>query len=171
MRLVLSRCAIRDWCPEDADALVRHADDYEIWRQVRDQFPHPYGREDAEQWIAHNASADPPLAYAVEVDGEAVGAIGVIPQDDIYRKSAELGYWLGRAYWGRGIMSEAVGAFARWALDAFDLERVYAGVFATNPASARVLEKAGFQFEGRLRRAVIKEGEVIDLLMYGRVRQ
>lgn len=169
MRLVLSRSVIRDWDPSDAESLVRHANDHEVWRRLRDQFPHPYTSADAEAWIAKARAKDPPTSFAVAVNGEAAGGIGVHPQNDVYRLSAELGYWLGRDHWGKGIMSEAVAAVTDWAFDALGVVRVFASALETNPASARVLEKAGFVFEGTLRRSVIKEGRIMDSLLYAKV--
>lgn len=171
MRLELSRSVVRDWDAADAESLVRHANDYEVWRQLRDQFPHPYTRQDADAWISKVSQNDPPTSFAVTVDGEAVGGIGVHPRDDVYRLSAELGYWLGRAHWGKGIMSEAVAAVTDWAFDALGMVRVDAAVFETNPGSARVLEKAGFVLEDRLRRSVVKEDRIMDSLLYAKVRE
>lgn len=169
MRLELSRSVIRDWEAADVDALARHANDHAVARQLRDAFPHPYTRADAEAWVEAARATDPRAAFAIAVEGEAAGAIGLILQEDVYRRSAELGYWLGRVYWGRGIMSEAVAAFTEWAIGHFALTRVYASTFEHNPASARVLEKAGFTLEGRLRRSVLKEGRVMDSMLYAKV--
>ena len=99
------------------------------------------------------------------------GGIGVVLQSDVERVSAELGYWLGERAWGRGVMTEAVAAFVPWAFDRYSLTRIYAHVFEFNVASTRVLEKAGFLCEGRLRKAVIKNGQVLDELMYARIRE
>jgi RimJ/RimL family protein N-acetyltransferase len=121
---------------------------------------------DAEDWIRKASSDDPITSFAIEVDHAAVGGIGLVLQTDIFRRSAEIGYWLGEDYWGRGIVTEAVRAFTDWGFANFDLSRIYAGVFEWNPASARVLEKAGFEFEGRMNKAVTKEGRIGDELIY-----
>ncbi|HEY8432198.1 MAG TPA: GNAT family N-acetyltransferase, partial [Sandaracinaceae bacterium] len=165
----LTRCRLRPWRATDLDSLVRHADDPRVARTVRDQFPSPYTREDGERWLAHATAAGRANNVAIEVDGAAVGGIGMIPGEDVYRVRAEIGYWLGYAYWGRGIMTEAVRAFTAYLLDERDFLRIEAPVFETNPASARVLEKAGYELEVRQRRAAIKEGRVIDLLLYVRL--
>ena len=171
MQLVGPHLAIRDWTNGDAPSLARHANNRKIWINVRDRFPHPYTDEEAEQWVQHCMTADPVTDFAIEVDGVACGGIGVMLREDVERVSAEIGYWLGEAYWGRGLMTEAVSVFVPWAFTAFDLTRIYARVFDYNEGSARVLEKAGFVREARLRRAAIKEGRVIDEFMFAAVRE
>jgi RimJ/RimL family protein N-acetyltransferase len=166
MELKLTRSTIRDWREGDQASLVRHANNRKIWQNVRDAFPHPYTPMDAEDWIRKASSDDPITSFAIEVDHLAVGGIGLVLQADIFRRSAEIGYWLGEDYWGLGIVTEAVKAFTDWGFANFDLSRIYAGVFEWNPASARVLEKAGFEFEGRMKKAVIKEGRTGDELIY-----
>jgi [ribosomal protein S5]-alanine N-acetyltransferase len=171
MELPLAGVRIRAWRPEDAASLARHANNRNIWRNVRDRFPHPYTLADAETWIERVSQEHPPTQFALEVDGEAAGGIGIVLQRDVERRSAELGFWLGEAHWGRGLMTDAVRRFTAEAFDAFDLLRIYAVVFDWNPASCRVLEKAGFLLEGRLRRAVVKDGAVLDQLLYAAVRE
>ena len=171
MEIKLRTCTLRYWRRGDEESLVRHADNYDIWRNLRDRFPHPYTSADARAWIDHTLDEDPPLNLAIIVNNEAVGGIGIIPSDDIHRRSAEIGYWLGEEFWGRGIATEAVKAASQWAFESYDLNRLWAGVFAHNAASARVLVKAGFQFEARLRQAVTKEGRTMDELIYALVRE
>jgi RimJ/RimL family protein N-acetyltransferase len=170
MRLVLNRCEIRSWERRDVRSLARYANNRRIWRNVRDQFPFPYSTADAEVWIRTARSMRPETAFAIAVDGEAVGAIGIELKDDVYRRSAEIGYWLGEPYWGRGITSEALAALTHWVFAHFALDRLYAHVFEWNPASARVLEKAGYELEARMRQAVIKDGQTIDVLLYAVLR-
>jgi RimJ/RimL family protein N-acetyltransferase len=117
------------------------------------------------------ASQAPPLNFAIEEDGQAVGGIGMIPGTDVDRVSAEVGYWLGRAAWGRGLATRAVRSLTAWTFATFDVTRLFATPFSFNPASARVLEKAGWRREGVLRSAVVKEGRVADLLVYGITRE
>jgi RimJ/RimL family protein N-acetyltransferase len=126
--------------------------------------------EHALSWIELSQRVHPVTNFAIVVDGAAVGGIGLILKDDIYSRSAEIGYWLGEELWGRGIVSEAVRALTDWAFLNFDLCRIYAGVFEWNPASMRVLEKAGYQLEARLRKRVTKDGQTIDELIYAVVR-
>jgi RimJ/RimL family protein N-acetyltransferase len=171
MKLELKTCVIRPWRPGDEESLVAHANNYNVWRNLRDRFPHPYTMKDAREWIQGAGEESPQMNFAIAVDGKAVGGIGLVPNRDIHSCSAEIGYWLGEAFWGRGIVTEAVSALTRWAFDNFDLSRIYAGVLEWNPASMRVLEKAGYQFEGRLRKAVVKENQVMDEFIYSVVRR
>ncbi|MFB3816204.1 MAG: GNAT family N-acetyltransferase [Candidatus Methylomirabilales bacterium] len=171
MELRLSRCLLRPWRDGDQEALVRHANNRNVWINLRDRFPHPYTRSDAEAWLRLMAQLPPGTQFAVEVEGEAGGGIGLDLQPDVHRRSAEIGYWLGEQFWGRGIMTEAVVAVTAHAFASFDLCRVHACVFAWNPASSRVLEKAGYQLEGRLRKSVTKAGQTIDQLIYAIVRE
>lgn len=168
--LRLDHCTVRPWADADRAALVRHADDREIWRNLRDRFPHPYTPEAAKQWLAYLAQSDPLTHFAIEVDGAAVGGIGFEIGQDVHRRSAEIGYWLGRTAWGRGIATEAVRAVTAWAFAHHDLCRLEAHVFDWNPASLRVLEKAGYTCEARHRRAVTKDGATTDLIVYAALR-
>ncbi len=163
-------CLIRPWQHADRESLVRHADNRRVWLMLRDQFPHPYTPADADAWLAHVAQQHPVTSFAITVAGEAVGGIGVAPQPDVHRRSAEVGYWLGEAFWNRGIMTAAVRTFTTYAFDAYDLIRIFAGVFSSNPASMRVLEKAGYTREGVLRRSVVKDGQILDQILYAVTR-
>jgi RimJ/RimL family protein N-acetyltransferase len=171
MYLIRGTCIVREWQAEDAPAIVRHADNRNIWATVRDRFPSPYTIADAQAWIRHCARTTPSTDFAIDVDGEAVGGIGLVLRDDIDRVSAEIGFWLGEAFWGRGITTDAVNALVPWAFDRFQLTRIYAQVFSSNARSARVLEKAGFVREGVLRKAAIKDGRLIDQLLFARIRE
>jgi ribosomal-protein-alanine N-acetyltransferase len=163
---------LRPWKLSDAEALVRHANNRKIWLNLRDRFPHPYTQADARAWCAlHAADTNSPHNFAIEFQGEAIGAIGLEFFTDVHRKTAEIGYWLGEPMWGRGFATAAVKAVSEYAFAAFDLCRLQATVFQWNPASARVLEKAGYTMEGRLRSYIFKDNLVCDALMYARVRQ
>jgi ribosomal-protein-alanine N-acetyltransferase len=170
MRLDLTTCSIRSLQPDDAAELARHANDRDIWRNLRDRFPHPYTTKDARNFIAHCRSQERESAFAIAVDDRLVGVIGFEHRGDVWRRSVEIGYWLGREHWGRGVASEAVRAMTDWAFATWDVNRVWAAVFAWNPASARVLEKAGFELEGRLRKAATKDDQAVDELIYAVVR-
>lgn len=135
---------------------------------MRDRFPHPYTREDGRRWLDFVLGQESELIWAIANEEELNGAVGLILQDDVYRRSAEIGYWLGEPYWGQGIMTEAVREVTRFAFEELDLIRVFAQIFETNLASCRVLEKAGYALEGRMRRAVVKRGRVLDQLLYSR---
>ena len=162
---------LRSWRRGDAKSLIRHADDREVWRNLGDAFPHPYTSKDARWWLEGGHETRNELALAIDLGEGVAGGLGLqFRTDPIFRGTAEVGYWLGRAWWGRGIMTHALQAFVPWAFERFDLIRIEAGVFETNPASARVLEKAGFALEARLARSVIKDGQVLDRLLYVRFR-
>lgn len=162
-------CQIRSWQWGDEQTLPLHANNKAIWLNLRDRFPHPYTPADAHQWIESVVGACPETNFAITVGGEAIGGIGLVLHDDIERCSAEVGYWIGQTYWGRGIVTEALKAFSRYAFGAFDLTRLYAVPFLQNSASLKVLEKAGYQREGIMRRSAIKDGQIVDQALYALV--
>jgi [ribosomal protein S5]-alanine N-acetyltransferase len=150
----------------DEEALVANANDRDVWRNLRDRFPHPYDLGDAAWWIANSGDTH----FGIEVDGAIAGCIGFDRDEDVFFRGAEIGYWLGRRHWGRGIASAAVAKVTDQVFATTDIVRLYAGVFAWNPASARVLEKSGYVLEGRKKSAVFKDGQLIDELLYARVK-
>ncbi|MEO0332311.1 MAG: GNAT family protein [Bacteroidota bacterium] len=171
VELNLGDILLRSWQEGDESGLVEHGNNYRIWKNVRDRFPHPYTMEDARIWV-QMANQDPmAINLAIVVEAEVVGAVGVIFKDDVYCRSAEIGYWLGETYWGQGITTRAVQALSDYVLEYFDICRLYAGVFEYNEASSRVLEKAGYHLEARLRQSVTKEGRTVDELMYVRLAE
>ncbi len=169
MRINLSECIVRSWHERDAPDLAIHANCREIWLNLRDGFPHPYTRTDGEQFIRFCRKQHPETFFAIEVDGQAAGGIGFRLGTDVERISAEVGYWLGQKFWNRGVVTEALVAVRDYAITTHSLTRIYAVSFEYNQASFRVLEKAGFSMEGRLRRSAVKDGKVIDQLMYAYV--
>ncbi|HZH43246.1 MAG TPA: GNAT family protein [Lysobacter sp.] len=169
--VVDARTRLRPWRAQDRDALLRHANDEQVSRGLRDRFPYPYTAQDAERFLGGQVLDPREPAFAIEIDGEASGGIGAHPGADVERHSAEIGYWLGRAHWGQGHMSRVLAVFAPWAMRTLALHRLWAKVYANNPASARVLEKNGFEFEGRMRCAIVKRGELLDALLYARTRR
>ena len=170
MELELKTCSVRSWRPGDVSSLVRHANDRAVWRNLLDGFPFPYTLADAEHWVRHASSTLPETHFAITVLDEAVGGIGFTLLEDVHRRTARIGYWLGVPFWGRGIATEALTAVTAFAFENFDLARLEATVFEWNPASGRVLEKAGYALEGRLRCSVTKDGRTIDSFLYGLVR-
>lgn len=172
MELRTERLTLRPWRRGDQEALAREADDVEVWRWVRDRFPHPYTVADAERWIEFAIAQPGPTRNFAIVHGEApIGGVGLQVMEDVQRCTAEVGYWLGRAWWGRGFASEAVRRIVPYAFETFDaLTRLEAHVFDSNAASVRVLEKAGFELEARLRCAVVKQGVVQDDLVFALLR-
>lgn len=157
---------LRPWQEDDLESLVEQANNPNIAKFMTDAFPHPYTADNGKAFLAFAMKGNPTHIFAIEVDGKAVGGIGIHPQSDIMRKNAELGYWLGEAYWGRGIITRAVAQMVSFAFKTFEITRVYARPFGNNPSSARVLEKAGFVLEATIRQNIIKNGEMLDELIY-----
>jgi ribosomal-protein-alanine N-acetyltransferase len=170
MRLVLKRCIIRPWRLDDAESLAKHANNRKVWLGLRDLFPYPYTLDDAHEFLQKKITKQQSTFFCIEIESAAVGGIGLQPGQDVHRHTATVGYWLGEEFWGRGIMTEAVAAVTDFCFDNFPLSRISAEVFANNPASARVLEKAGFTFEGRLKNNVLKDGKLLDSLLYARTK-
>jgi [ribosomal protein S5]-alanine N-acetyltransferase len=160
---------LRPWRHTDAEALVRYGNNRKVWLNLRDGFPHPYTPKDAQVFLERMTRSTPATMFAIATFEEAIGGIGFSPNQDVHRLTAELGYWLAEPYWGRGIMTEAVTKLTDYALEQFGLMRVYAEPYAPNTASCRVLEKAGYTLEGRLRNSVIKDGHILDQFMYARL--
>ncbi len=166
MRIESGLCVVRCWNSDDEKALVRQANNRKIWRNLRDGFPHPYSRQDGRSFLEFVAAMDPETYFCIEVEGEAAGAIGYTVNKDVERFSAEIGYWLGEEHWGLGIMTEALRAVTDYAVKTHNLSRVYAVPFDWNIPSFRVLEKAGYVFEGRMRNAAYKDGQIVDEFVY-----
>ena len=170
MLLDLGDVKVRTWRKDDLKALLRHANNAKIAANLRDQFPHPYTRRDALDFLDYAHMQEPECSFAIELKGEAIGGVGFLIGRDIARMTAEMGYWLSEEYWGRGIATRVVAAVSDWALDNYQLTRVFAQAFAHNTASIRVLEKAGFVREGVMKKSAIKNGEVLDQVLFAKVR-
>ncbi len=168
MQLDCGHCTVRSWRNGDEDSLVLHANNRKIWLNLRDRFPHPYTRADAQWWIQTVQERKPETNFAIDVGGKAVGGISVMLHDDVERCSAEVGYWLGEAFWGQGIMTAVLRVVTDYAFKEFSLTRIYAVPFAQNASSCKVLEKAGFVLEGVLRQSAVKDGVILDQLTYAR---
>jgi len=166
MRLCLQSCIIRPWTESDAPSLQRHANNRRVSMHLRDRFPFPYEMEQAQTFLGRIVKQSPPTVWAIEIGGEAAGGIGIEPGTDVERVSAEVGYWLGEAFWGRGIATEALIAVTAEAFKRFEITRLYALAFADHGASVRVLEKAGYAREGHLRQSAIKDGKIRDQLLF-----
>ena len=171
MLLETDRCRVRPYTMDDLDALVEHANDPEVSLMLRDRFPHPYTREIGVQFLTTQAAAEPPDSFAIDVGGVVIGGIGVHPGDDVMRHSAEIGYWVGRKHWGRGVASAALKAVVDHVFQEGRFCRLSAHTFEGNEASQRVLEKTGFVYEGTLRKAVFKRGKLLDARLYGLVNE
>jgi RimJ/RimL family protein N-acetyltransferase len=150
--------------------MARHADNPKVWVQLRDAFPSPYRLEDAHRFLDAHVGAVPETVLAIEVHGGFAGSVGLKLGADVERVSAEIGYWVAEPFWGRGIATGALVAATDWAFGEWPLTRVFAVPFARNAASIRVLEKAGYVLEGRMLRSAVKQGEVLDQLLYAAYR-
>ena len=167
---------IRPYHTGDIPSIAKEANNPLISRYMRNQFPNPYTTSDAAAWVDIATSRKPLINFAIchSPSGEYAGGIGLktFPADDVEFRTMEIGYWLGEAHWGKGLATQAVRAFSRWAFEAFpELLRLEAGVFGPNLASGRVLEKAGYTLEGRRRNTGCKNGEVFDFVIYGLLRE
>jgi len=159
---------IRKWELSDAKDLASAISNTKVQDNLRDGLPYPYTEQEGAEYISAMLSADKnkTFAFAVTVDGKVIGSIGVFRQENIHRLTAELGYYIAEEYWGRGIMTEAVIQICKYVFEQSDIIRIFAEPFAYNAASCRVLEKAGFQYEGTLRKNAVKNGKLIDMKMY-----
>lgn len=165
-------CKIRKWRPSDAAELAKVLSDKEILDNLRDGLPYPYTEQDGAAFISAMLAADEreTFAFAVTVQDKAVGSIGVFRQGNVHRRTAELGYYIAKEYRGKGMMTEAVRQVCTYVFDNSDILRIYAEPFSYNAASCRVLEKAGFQYEGMLRCNAVKNGRILDMKMYARLK-
>ena len=157
---------LRPWALSDLDSLVRHANNFDIAKFMMDGFPHPYTEDNGKAFIAFATKDDPIHIFAIDVNGEAVGGIGIHPQADVQRKNAELGYWLAEPFWGKGIITNAIKQMIEFGFKTYDINRIFARPYGTNVGSQKVLEKTGFIFEGRFEKTIFKNGEFLDELVY-----
>ncbi len=153
---------IRKLVASDKSQLAKLANNHNISNNLRDYFPNPYNEEDAKSFIKMTIQQDPIVSFGIEFRGELCGVISLMLQDDMYRKSAEIGYWLGEPYWGKGITTNAVGQITKYGFEKLNLIRIYAGVIEYNTASMSVLEKSGFKKEGIFRKAIVKNDKIWD---------
>jgi ribosomal-protein-alanine N-acetyltransferase len=162
-------CTVRSWRASDLASLVKYADNLNVARHLRDRFPHPYTARAGRGFLKTIAAAAEPNVFAIDVNGEAAGGIGISPGADVERFSAEIGYWLGEPFWGRGITVEALLIVSQYAFETRNLLRLFALPFADNRQSIRVLEKAGYALEGTLRSSSVKSGVIRDQALYALV--
>jgi ribosomal-protein-alanine N-acetyltransferase len=157
---------IRPWEISDLDNLVKYANNWNVAKNLTDAFPHPYSEADGKSFIVNATQGSPIFIFAIDNEGQAIGAIGVHPQTDIHQKNAELGYWLAEPLWGQGIVSEAIKQIVDYAFYTFEIDRIFARPFGTNLASQKVLEKNNFILEARFENTLFKNGEYLDELVY-----
>lgn len=164
-------CKIREWNLSDAEDLAKIINNKNILNNLRDGLPYPYTVKDAEEYITAMLSSDKTktFAFAITVDDRVVGSIGVFRCENIHFRTAEMGYYIGEAYWGKGLGTSAVEQVCSYIFQHTDIIRIFAEPFAYNMASCRVLEKAGFQLEGVLRNNAVKNGQILDMKMYSKI--
>lgn len=164
---------LRVWTLADAPALAKLINNKKVQDNLRDGLPFPYGEEDAKAFLSAMLASDPDqnLAFAIEANGKLIGSISATRCANIHFRTAELGYYLGEPYWGRGFATEAVRQICDYIYRNTDIIRIFAEPFAYNTASCRVLEKTGFQLEGLLRSNAVKNGRILDMKMYARIRE
>lgn len=161
---------IRKWNINDIEVLVQIANNINVWNNLRNYFPHPYTLDDAKSWLELVNVEGATLNFAIEFEGVLVGGIGLIPNSDVYVMSAEIGYWIGESYWGKGIATEAIRQITEYIFYNFDIIRIYAEVFENNKPSMRALEKNGFYLEGVRRKSILKNGNLMDDYIWVRLR-
>lgn len=170
MKIRLSKAVIRDFKMSDKTSIAKHANNRKIWRNVRNAFPHPYTIENAEWWLSSIIEEKVRTKFAIVVDGNAIGGIGLEVKEDVYSKTMEFGYWIGEEYWGRGIITEAIRAISDYAFQHFDIMRLEAHVYHWNIGSMKALEKAGFEKEAILKKRVFKDGEYVDEHIFAKLK-
>jgi RimJ/RimL family protein N-acetyltransferase len=161
---------LRKWNEADLNSLAKYANNWNVAKWLTNGFPHPYTQEDGKAFLSMITNDNPVKVFAIEVNEEAIGSIGIFPQSDIHEKNAEIGYWLAEECWGQGIMTKAIQEVVEYGFQTFDIVRIFARPFSTNLTSHRVLEKAGFVLEARLKKALYKNGEFIDELIYAKLK-
>jgi [ribosomal protein S5]-alanine N-acetyltransferase len=161
--------ALRRLTVDDATVIAPLINNRKVWDNLRDMIPHPYSEADGAFFISLTEKENPPLTFGIVCEGELCGVIGLVPQQDIYRFNAEIGYWLGEPYWGKGIATEAVRLMTDYGFRQLGFARIHTGVMAHNLASMSVLEKNDYQLEGIFRKAILKNGVFVDEYRYGRV--
>jgi [ribosomal protein S5]-alanine N-acetyltransferase len=166
MEFILSKAVLRQWQMSDAPALAKHANNRQIADNMRDGFPFPYTLEDAHTWLNMALKESKHILLAVEVNGEAAGGVGILFKDNVYRFSAETGYWLGEMHWRKGITSEAIRKLSEYVFAKTPVVRLYADIFAPNIPSMKTIEKAGFHLEAINKNAVFKNGMLMDQHVY-----
>lgn len=159
---------LREWQPGDAESVAKYANNPKIAQNLRNFFPNPYTLRDAEKYIESciHANKKEQVMQAIVVHDEVIGSIGVFIKEDVYGKSAEIGYWLGEPFWGQGIMTGAIDQICHFVFNYYDIVRIFAEVFEYNTGSRKALEKAGFQLEGILKKSICKNGRIFDSYLY-----
>lgn len=171
MEIRFKNYLIRNYKLGDIDSLVKYANNYNVSKFLRDSFPNPYTKKDAERWIDFIYKNPSSLVFAIANEEELIVSIGAVPFEDVHRYSAEVGFWLGEPFWNRGIISEALKIFCKYLFTNYKFNRLTANVFEGNLASMKVLLKAGFKLEGVLKQNVFKENKFLDNYVFGLLKE
>jgi RimJ/RimL family protein N-acetyltransferase len=171
MKLRFDKYCIRDFLPEDVKSLVKYANNYEVSRFLRDAFPHPYTKDDAERWINFVSQERFNLAFAIADEKELIGGIGAMPNQDVNRFTSEIGYWLAKPFWNKGIVTKAVRTFCNYLFTNYNFNHLTASIYEGNDASIKVIQKVGFVLEGVMRKNVFKENRFLDQYIYGLLKE
>lgn len=164
--------SIREWKIEDAEQLKNAINNEKILDNLRDGIPYPYTLENAKEFITQtlNAPVNSQYSWAILVDNNVIGSVGVFRKDNIHCYTAEIGYYIAEEYWGKGIMTQVIKEVCKYIFENTDIIRIFAEPFSYNVASCKVLEKAGFELEGILRNNAIKNNKVLDMKMYSIIK-
>jgi RimJ/RimL family protein N-acetyltransferase len=171
MKISFGKYCIRSYEFSDNEALVKYANNYNVSRLLRDQFPFPYKKTDAEMWLIQASNQEIETNFAIANQSELIGAIGLNFQEDVNRYSAEIGYWLAEPFWNKGIATSAISVFTHYAFKNYNINRIFASVFEGNEPSEKVLLKSGYKKEATLRKAVFKEGKFLDQYIYAILKE
>ncbi|NOY37385.1 MAG: GNAT family N-acetyltransferase [Chlorobi bacterium] len=171
MELTEGKVRLREFSMADSGSLALLANNKNIWDNVRDILPHPYRKKDAISFIRKCQAETPQMTFAIEYAGAFCGVTGMIRMEDVYRYTAEVGYWIGEPFWNKGIATKALKLITEYGFGLLKLIRIQASVFETNEASKKVLEKCGYQLEGISKMAVMKKGVIMDEFRYGKYRE
>ena len=171
IKLQFDNYCIREFFTEDVDSLVKYANNYSVSRYLRDAFPFPYTEKDAMRWIDIVMHDKFNLTFAIADEQELIGGIGAMPNQDVNRFTAEIGYWLAEPFWNKGIISKAVSTFCGYLFNNYNFNHLTASIYEGNDASMRVVQKAGFILEGVLRKNVYKENKFLDQYIYGLLKE
>ncbi|MDB5225950.1 MAG: acetyltransferase [Bacteroidota bacterium] len=167
MEIIISESLkLRPWCEEDKQELQRIANNSNVTKYLRERFPHPYTKNDAERWVSLNIMGLHETHFCIEYNGKPAGGIGIDIQNDIHKYTAEMGYWLGEEYWNKGIVTQCIQTVTPFFINKFQLKRIYATASVGNVASIKALERAGYTFEGTMKNYAHKDGVDLDGTLY-----
>ncbi|HNY08100.1 MAG TPA: GNAT family protein [Bacteroidales bacterium] len=169
MNLISGNVKLRSFTENDAQRMAELANNEKISQNLRDGFPHPYTLNDARTFIKNCMNQNPITTFAIEYNGEHVGNVGLMPGQDVYRKSAEIGYFIGEPYWNKGIATIAINLITEYGFKDLGLVRIHAGVFEYNNASMHVLEKCGYERDAIFKKAIVKKNSIWDEYRYSKI--